>query len=300
MDFLTKVSTYLSNPTVSKLLWSAFIALLFWAANKLLQRFIEKKVSDLQSRFSWKKTASYTLTIVAIIMVGRIWFVGLQPLATFLGLLSAGIAIALKDLIANLAGWLFIVWRKPFEVGHRIQIGDNAGDVVDLRPFQFTMLEIGNWVHADQSTGRLIHVPNNFIFTQPIYNYNSGFKYIWNEIPVLITFESDWKKAKELLLKIANEYALPINAEVEKEILNASRKFLIIYHKVTPVIYTSVVDNGVLLTIRYLIDIKQRRGSSEDMWEGILAEFAKHDDINLAYSTVRVLSEQVKVQEKSG
>jgi len=90
-------------------------------------------------------------------------------------LLSAGIAIALKDVFVNLAGFIFIMWRQPLEVGHRIQIGEVAGDVVDIRPFQFTILEIGNWVDADQSTGRMIHIPNGKIFTENLANYHFGF-----------------------------------------------------------------------------------------------------------------------------
>src|SRR5207247_865051 len=93
----------------------------------------------------------------------------------------------------------FILWRRPFEVGDRVQIGPHAGDVIDLGLFQFTLNEIGAWVNADQSTGRIIHVPNGKVFTDPVANYNKGFRYIWNEVPVVVTFESDWRKAKQIL-----------------------------------------------------------------------------------------------------
>ena len=76
-------------------------------------------------------------------------------MSTFLGLLSAGVAIALKDPLVNLAGWGFIVWRKPFGIGDRIQLGDSRGDVIDQRIFMFTLMEIGNWVDAERSTGRV-------------------------------------------------------------------------------------------------------------------------------------------------
>lgn len=101
------------------------------------------------------------------LVVARLWFVGLQSLSTFLGLLTAALAIALQDPIVNLAGWLFLIWRRPFRVGDRIQIGDIRGDVIDMRIFQFSLLEIGNWVNADQSTGRVIHVPNGKVFREP-------------------------------------------------------------------------------------------------------------------------------------
>ncbi len=133
----------------------------------------------------------------------------------------------------------------------------------------------------------MVHIPNGLIFTQPLCNYDFGFKYIWHEIPVLITFESDWKKAKDILQNIADENALELTKEVEEEIKKAARKFLIFYSKLTPKVYTSVEDSGVLLTIRYLTDIRTRRGTSEAIWENILDEFAKYDNINLAYPTFR-------------
>ena len=68
--------------------------------------------------------------------------------------------------------------------------------MIDQRAFQFTLLEIGNWVDADQTTGRVVHVPNGKIFTEPLVNYNQGLEYIWNEVSVTVTFESNWRKAK--------------------------------------------------------------------------------------------------------
>jgi small-conductance mechanosensitive channel len=211
----------------------------------------------------------------------------MQTLATFFGLLSAGLAIALKEPVANLAAWGFIVWARPFEVGDRIQIGAHAGDVIDLRLFQFTLNEIGNWVSADQSTGRIIHVPNGRIFTEPLANYDKGFKYIWNEVAVLITFESDWKKAKQILARIADKHAEHLTAQAEEELLTASRQYLINYRKLTPIVYTKAVDSGVQLTMRYLIDPRKRRGTEHAIWEDILTEFAVCPDVDLAYHTVR-------------
>jgi len=227
-------------------------------------------------------------------LVGRIWFKGAGSILTIVGLLSAGIAIALKDVFVNLAGFIFIMWRQPLEVGHRIQIGEVAGDVVDIRPFQFTILEIGNWVDADQSTGRMIHIPNGKIFTENLANYHFGFEYIWHEIPVLLTFESNWQKAREILNKIAMDYRKNIPAEVEKQIKAAARKYLIIYNKLTPIVYLDVKDCGVLLTIRYLVEPRQRRSVEEKFWEKILTEFGKNEDIDFAYPTTRIYSNYIE------
>ncbi len=153
--------------------------------------------------------------------------------------------------------------------------------------FQFTLNEIGAWVQADQSSGRIIHVPNGKVFTDPVANYNKGFRYIWNEVPVVVTFESDWRKAKQILGKIAVKHAEHLTAQAEQELLAASQQYLINYRKLTPIVYTNVVDYGVQLTIRYLIEPRKRRGTEHAIWEEILTEFASAPDIDLAYHTTR-------------
>jgi small-conductance mechanosensitive channel len=224
---------------------------------------------------------------LTIILIGSVWIRAIGQFGTFLGLLTAGIAIAMKDPLTNIAGWLFILARKPFGLGDRIQIGNQAGDVIDLRLFQFTLLEIGNWVDADQSTGRIIHIPNGTVFSQTQSNYSAGFKFIWNEIPILLTFESNWQKAKEILQHIAREHGEKLSAEAEKRVLEASKKYMIFYQYLTPIVYTTVKDSGILLTMRYICDPHRRRSSEHEIWEDVLNEFAKHKEIEFAYPTQR-------------
>lgn len=185
------------NPAMQdRLLASVLVVVGLWMARRLALAVVWRRVEDVRSRYRWRKSLTYTAVVVALLVVGRIWWEGLDQVATFLGLLSAGLAIALKDVVASLAGWAFILWRRPFEVGDRVQVGDHAGDVIDVRIFQFSLLEIGNWVDADQSTGRVIHVPNAKVLTDVVANYSKGFQQIWDELPVLVTFESNWRKAK--------------------------------------------------------------------------------------------------------
>lgn len=248
---------------------------------------IWRRVSDVRLRFRWRRFVGYTTTIVGALILGWIWVPAFGAIATFFGLLSAGLAIALRDMIADFAAWLFITWRGPFRVGDRIQIGPHAGDVIDQSAFQFTILEIGNWVAADQSTGRIIHVPNGKIFTEPLANYAQALEYIWNELTVRVTFESNWRKAKSILGEVVHRHGDVPDEEAEKQILGSVRRFMIHYSTLQPIVYTSADENGVRLTIRYLCEPRRRRGSEARIWEDILDEFAKHDDIVFAYETRR-------------
>lgn len=270
-----------------KLLVSLAIVLLLWLIRLLVMVVVYRRSEDVRVRYRWKKSSQYVAATIAVFALGVIWIQGFQSFATFLGLLSAGLAIALRDLVANFVGWAFILWRRPFEVGDRIEIGGTAGDVIDLRIFQFTLLEIGNWVDADQSTGRVIHVNNGRIFTESLANFSKGFDFIWNEIAVLVTFESDWKRAKKILGEIAARHGAELSTAAEEKVRQAARRFMIFYSKLTPTVYTSVRDCGVLLTIRYLCDPRRRRSSQEKIWEEILDAFAETEDIDFAYPTQR-------------
>jgi small-conductance mechanosensitive channel len=277
----------LSPEMQSKVLISIVTIFIVLVLRQLILRIVFKKFEDVRVHYRWRKTSAYIAFLFAILILGRVWFEGFQSIATYLGLVSAGVAIALKDLLVNLAGWIFIIWRKPFEVGDRIQIGNQSGDVIDIRIFQFTLMEIGNWVDADQSTGRVIHIPNGKVFTEPQANYHKGFQYIWNEIPVLVTFESNWEKAKTILQEIGIRHAEHLSPHAEERIREASRKFMIFYTKLSPTVYTTVKDCGVLLTVRYISEPRRRRDSEQAIWEEILKEFDKCADIDFAYPTQR-------------
>ncbi|REJ81204.1 MAG: mechanosensitive ion channel family protein [Acidobacteria bacterium] len=259
------------------------VILLRW----LLLRIVFARSEDVRVRFRWRKVTAYLATIVVAFGLMRIWLGGVTGLATYLGLLSAGVAIALRDPLVNLAAWVFLLWRKPFEVGDRIEVDSVAGDVVDIRIFQFTLMEIGNWVHADQSTGRVLHLPNGVVFNKPLANYTKGFQFIWNEIEVMVTFESDWRAAKQILQELGERHSQHLSEQAAEQVRRASQRYMIFYSKLTPRTYTAVAASGVLLTLRYLCDPRRRRGSAEEIWEDVLDAFAARPDIDFAYPTQR-------------
>lgn len=288
-DFFNSIAEFFQgSPEVTIQVIKTLLVILFlWLVRSLTLRIVNKNVESKRTVYKWRKNLTYFSAFLGIILVVQIWFSALGNLSTYFGLLSAGLAIALKDPVTDLAAWLFIMWRKPFDVGDRVEIGPSKGDVIDVRPFKFTILEIGNWVDADQSTGRVIHVPNHKVFTQEMANYTSDFQFIWNEIGVLVTFESDWKKAKDILSEIAKEETERFVENAKEQIKRASKSYLIEYRYLTPIVYTDVKDSGVNLSIRYLTDPRRRRGTTQAIWERMLEEFAKHDNIDFAYPTIR-------------
>jgi small-conductance mechanosensitive channel len=280
-------SPLFSHAFLYKSLFSLLILMMIFLLRRVLTRQTDQRITSIKKHYYWKRSIHYSTTIIGIIIIGSIWIKGIQSLVTFFGIVGAGIAVALKDVIVNLAGWFYIIWIKPFRTGERIEIGEYKGDVIDITLFNFSILEVGNWVDSDQSTGRILEVPNGILFREGIANYSKGFNYIWDEIPVLVTFESDWKKTKKILERIANEKAVHLSKDAQKQIRDAAKKYMIIYKHLTPIVYTEVKDSGVLLTMRYLTKPHQRRSSRQSIWEEILTSFAREPKISLAYNTTR-------------
>ena len=277
----------LSTAAQSRIAVSCIVILALLILRRVVLGIAWSRTHDPRSRYRWQKTTTYTVSIVGLILFIRIWFGTITDVATFSGLFAAGVAIALRDIIVNIAGWVFMIWRRPFAVGDRIQIGPHAGDVIDVRLFHFTLNEIGNWVNADQSTGRVIHIPNGRVLSEVIANYTEGFEYIWNEIPVLVTMESDWEKAKQILLEIVQRDSADIVKAAEESVRHSSKKFMIFYTNLTPTVYTRVGEDGVVLTLRYLCEPRKRRVTEQTIWEDILRAFDQEPRIDLGYITRR-------------
>ncbi len=288
-SFTDALSTYLgiSETAFDKLLLSLFLVVVLVLLRRATAWVLERRLEDSARRYIATKTMDYLLGLASVLVLLRIWLGGFSGLVASVGIISAGLAIALHAPLTNLAGWIFLAVRRPFVIGDRIQIGDHAGDVIDLRLFAFSLVEIGNWVDADQSTGRILHIPNGQVFQRTVANYTQGFNFIWDEMPITVTFESDWRRAKEILTEVIQRHSVIKSEHAQQEVRRAASKFMIKYEHLTPIVWTSVTDIGVTLTIRYLTDPRRRRSTENAIWEDVLDAFWAADDIDFAYPTMR-------------
>ena len=293
--------TGLGETAAVDLLLTGVVVVGLWAVRLVVLRVVRRRSpDDVRRLYTWRKGTTYAAVALGALLAARIWLDALGSFGTFLGLLTAGVAIALKDPLVNLAGWGFIQWRRPFAAGDRVTIRGHTGDVIDQRVFQFTLLEVGTKTGAGQSTGRIIHIPNGWAFVDSIVNHTGAFAYVWNEVAVVVTFESDWRAAKEILLEVAADCADDLSEDAERTVRKAARDYFIFYSKLTPTVYTSVVGEGVQLTMRYLVAPRRVRGSEQDVWEAILDRFAARADIDLAYPTTRLYRNDLEGKPGAG
>ena len=265
-----------------------FILLVILSFIKIvLTRILNTKAEHNELLYKWEKIISYTFYISALLIVGNVWFKGVQSLATFLGLLSAGLAVAFKDYLSNIAGWIYILWMEPLKIGHRVLIGNIIGDVIDIGPVHLSLLEIKNSSNSEQPTGKIIFLPNSKIFTESVANYDISFPYIWHEVHIVVTFESDWKKAKRLIHKIIDNNSLVYDEISLRKFKVQSRKFLIPKVSLNPEVFTSTVNHGVMLSARFVCEPRSRRQLENKVWEEVLGKFNEEDCIDFAYPTQR-------------
>lgn len=279
---------YFKNPYIQKLITSLIAFAIVYAALFFVTRLINQLKIGIAMRHAYRKRASYIATFIYILILIPIWAETSEQWVTVFSVMGAGVALALHEVLLNMAGWIYIMIRHPYRTGDRIEMGKLCGDVIDIRLFQTTLLELGNWVEGDQSTGRVVHMPHGQIFRNPLFNYTQGFEYIWNELSVLLTFESQWKKAKSILLKFGEEASKDVQEQVKYKIDRMSREYLIYYKNFTPIVYTKIEDSGIKLTLRFLTETKQRRSGEDTISQKVLEAVQKEPDIEFAYPTYRI------------
>lgn len=264
-----------------------FMVLIF-TLRYLILRTLVARLADAEAAFRARKLSFYISVALLMFVLASLWTQHLTGAGSFIGLLSAGIAIALSDVLKNVAGWLLILFRRPFKVGDRIEVGPNSGDVIDIGVFRFSLMEIGNWVDADQTTGRVLHIPNGIVFVEPLANYNEGFPYIWLEVPVTVTFESDWEAAREMVQETIERHAADPGQVVEiGDHERAANQYFSLYRDLAPAVYVKAIDFGATVTGRVLVPARGRRLIESRIWQDLLRAINETPGVDLAYPTTR-------------
>lgn len=260
------------------------VALLIWI---IVSRHASKDVADENVAHRIRRNILSVTILLTVLTIAVIWAAHIR-MELSAGLIGAGVALAMQNVILCLSGWFAIALRRIYDVGDRIEVDATIGDVLDIGLMHTTLLEISNLPEAQQSTGRVVTVPNKVIFTSHVFNFTKGFPFMWNDLCVVVTFESDWSAAKEIMLELAQANAEEVRGNVAEHIKKMRRKMPIRFQHLTPIVYTRIVDHGIELALRYLTRARRRRGALGDLSEQILEAFDASAGIALAYPTQRI------------
>lgn len=196
------------------MVFSIAIVLLLWVIYLIARVVINRRCKNLKLRTSWRARTFYTILFLSFYFLGRIWFDGLQNLLTFLSIIAAALTITQKESLMNLIGCALIYWRELFHTSDRIQIGNFYGEVTAIRTLYFHLLECNPTLSGDQSTGKIIKLPNSMVITTPLTNFSELSPFIWQELTVILSPDSDVETARTVLAEF-------VDAEVKQYYLES-------------------------------------------------------------------------------
>jgi small-conductance mechanosensitive channel len=279
---LIGINAQSAHKLVLTALFIAIIVLLNLLVRWLLGFAIQNN-NDKRWVFWVRQGVRITFGLLLVVGILSVWFNDASHLATFFGLVSAGLAFALQRVVTAFAGYFVILRGGTFTVGDRITMGGVRGDVIKLGFIQTTIMEMGQppgvqaddpamWVRSRQYTGRVVTVTNDKLFDTPVYNYTSQFPYIWEEMQIPISYKDDRKTAERIILDAANEYTVKIAELGEQAIHAMEKRYVMKRAEMQPRVYLRMTDNWVELSVRFLTFDHDVRALKDKMSRRILDE----------------------------
>jgi small-conductance mechanosensitive channel len=264
------------------------ISMIYLGLRVLFENITLSRISEAKTKYSFRKGITVVFYLLIAIVIAAIWVENTQALVVSFGIIGAGIAIALQDVFKNFAGSIFIISSGLYSVGDRIEIDNKMGDVIDIGLWNTTLMEIRGWVDGDQQTGRITLVPNGVVISSPVFNYSKDFTFIWDEITIPLTYQSDWKQAISIFSAILKEQNDKMVAEAERAIEQVGTKYYIIRKGVEPSVYLTTTSNWIQISMRYVVDVRQRRQVHNDLSRKMLSAVEESDAMEIGSSTMIV------------
>ncbi len=292
---------WLFDPVVGKLLSAVLAVIVVFTVVRYAQRALGHYVEDAQRRYRLRKLITFFGYVLAIFLLSIVYSDKLSGLTVLLGVLGAGVAFALQEIIVSVAGWIALSVGRLYDVGDRVQLGGIRGDVIDIGVLRTTLMECGGWINGDQYSGRIVRVGNSFIFKEPVFNYSSDFPFLWDEITVPIRFGSDYESARRLFLQVLDDVTGEHARRLQGDWRKMTDKYLIEDAQLQPMVALKITDNWVEFVLRYVVDYKKRRSTRDRISSKILDVIEKSGGRILlgapAFEVASIPPLQVEVQK---
>jgi len=285
-----QIQKLLFNPLIGKITTILIGVAIIWIVIKTLQKNIFIKINDNQNRYRAKKAGNFAGYVLTIILLTIVFSDKLGGFTVALGVAGAGIAFALQEVIASVAGWVTILFGGFYKTGDRVQLGGIKGDVMDIGILRTTIMETGQWVDGDLYNGRIVLIANSFVFKEPVFNYSGEFPFLWDEIKIPIQYGSNYDKTKQILLKIGQGIAEELTETSRAKWQELQNKYRLEDAITNPVVSLVANDNWVEFTLRYVVGYKKRRATKTELFTQLLKEIeATNGEIKFASATFHLV-----------
>ncbi len=268
-------------PLAQKIVLAIMLISLVLMANRLLKKFFNRKIENRTTVFNFNRVADLFAGLLILGIVLSLLFANWYAAMVSFGIVSLILGFALQNLITSFFGWLYILIRKPYEVGDRIRIGNVYGDIINVSYIDTTLWEFnGDYLSGDHPSGRIIRFANSKVFSEYVYNYSWPlFPFIWNELSLFISYNSDFKFASDTVKRV-------VEMEIGEAMVRRVKRFKTILQD-TPVDeldvneYPSVVlrahnNTWVEVMVRYLVEPKNSGRVKKRLFEAVMEELKKN------------------------
>jgi small-conductance mechanosensitive channel len=264
------------------------ILIIYIVFRSFLEDRIIKNLTSSDKRYYFSKMLYSIYLLINFIIIWIIWVEDIRTLLLGFGLVAAAFTISIQDVAKNLMGGLVIKFNNIYKVGDRIEVGGKKGDVIDINLLHTTIMEMSEWVSSDQHTGRLSSLPNFMVLSNAVNNYTKDFNFVWDEIILPISYDSDWKAAESLIIDIVIQETHMIKEHAEEEISSMERKYYISKSSTDPEIFFKLTDNWIELTARYVAPARQRRILRTKISRRILEAIEETEGIRIASESIEI------------
>ena len=264
------------------------LTILYFVSRLVFEEIVAKRIKESKTRYSFRKTVSILYLVAFVVILIRVWVENTQTLIVSYGLIAAGVAVALQDFFKNFVGGIIIFVNGTYRVGDRIEVNSKYGDVIDIGILYTTLMEMKEWVAGDQATGRLSIIPNGYVLSATVNNYTKDNDFIWDEITIPITYDSDWNEAIIKIRNIVKKETENIAGLAEKVVSELGEKYYLFKRTVEPEIFLTLTDNWITFNIRFISDVRERRWLHNKLSQVILNEIKKSEKIKIASATLEI------------
>lgn len=270
-------------PLAQKVLLGIIATTLILFLARLTKKLLNRKVEDATTRFNLNRITDLIAAVIIFTLLLSLLFANWYATMVSFGIISLILGLALQNPITSFFGWIYILVRKPYEVGDRIKIGTVKGDVIDLGYFDTTLWEFGGeYLSGDHPSGRIIRFANSKVFSEYVYNYSWPlFPFIWNEMKLFVSYESDFGFVSETVQSfVEKEVGEAMTRRVKrfKKILEETPIDQLEVREVPSIILRAHDNTWVEVVVRYLVEPKASGQVKNRIFKNLMAELSKYPE----------------------
>jgi len=270
---------------------------IIWILSEVWRRWTFRYIQDLRRRRQFMLLRRFVMgfLILAVLTLGIVS--DFSSLATFAGFATAGIAVGLQAVLLSVAAYFFVIGRYGIRIGDRVSIAGVTGDVIDVSPVRFYLMELAGSDVNLYPTGRIVVFSNSVLFqaTTPLYKQIPGTEYTWHEVVLQFVAGADFQLAEEKLLAAVNSVYDKYKKDIVQQHNDLERRIEIQLKPPEPQAKLSYADTGLEFLVRYPTELRTAPDTDEQVIEAVLAAIEKDPNLKAAVTGWPRIRAAVKV-----